>query len=262
MRQVALALSHLYADEGFAGRPADSFSDVRPAIVGSPAGQRPFDTIIDLTDVEGASLYCSDEAAAALREAISAIPERAIHWIDTGDYHYLSLFWLEKVREPFTLVLFDNHPDDQPTAFDPDALSCGSWVAAARSSLPLMKGDVWVRRAKDVSALLLPNPGSSAVPVASSSTDRALTGSATLPLYLSIDLDVISPDEFSTDWDQGDMTFDELCSAVAALASRHRIIGIDVCGGITESKGATGVQLARNASLRSALLSFLGALLL
>ncbi|MBQ0077520.1 MAG: hypothetical protein KBS55_02655 [Bacteroidales bacterium] len=239
MRQIALALSSLYADEEF-------------------AGPQPFDALVDLTALEGASLYCSDDAAAAVRDAISALPARAVHWIDTGDYHYLSLFWLEKIDEPFTLVLFDNHPDDQPTAFDPGALSCGSWVAAARSSLPLMKRDVWVRHAADLEALLgncLAGTAGGPCPEDDFETVAAL------PIYLSIDLDVLSPTEFSTDWDQGDMTFRELCSAISRLAARHRIIGIDVCGGITESKGATGAQLARNAALREALLSFLGALL-
>lgn len=97
----------------------------------------------DFSTLEGTNCYCSEESAARIRQAISGLPLSAVHMIGTGDYHYISLFWLERIREPFSLVLFDNHPDDQPSAFSPDTLSCGSWVAEARK-LPCCIGTYWL----------------------------------------------------------------------------------------------------------------------
>ncbi len=154
------------------------------------------------------------------------MPLRAFHCIGTGDYHYVSLFWLERVSEPFLLVLFDHHPDDQPAAFGADLLSCGGWVADARR-LPMLRSDVWIRDAADFPAL------------------RTLPD---LPLYLSVDLDVLSEDYARTDWDQGRMTLDELSGALRELTASRRILGVDLCGGHTLEKGASPEDLALNAS--------------
>lgn len=180
--------------------------------------------VLDFTALEGTSLYCDDAAADAIRKRIAGLPAEGIHWIDTGDYHYLSLFWLEKISEPFELILFDNHPDDQPTAFGEGLLSCGSWVAEARRRLPCLKSCIWIKKTSDFKA------------------------SEGLPVYLSIDKDVLSEDYARTDWDQGSMTIDELLALVCDISSHRRIIGIDICGGKTISKGATATDLSINLS--------------
>ena len=72
---------------------------------------------LDLKDLEGSCCYCDSDVEEAIRKAISPLPVSGIHWIDTGDYHYISKLWMEKIQEPFALVLFDNHPDDQDGAF-------------------------------------------------------------------------------------------------------------------------------------------------
>ena len=186
---------------------------------------------IDFTQLEGTNCYCSAESAAEIRHAFSNLPLEAFHEIGTGDYHYLTLFWLERIREPFVLVLFDHHPDDQPGAFGAELISCGGWVALARQ-LPLMRGDLWIRDASDFARLdTLPD----------------------LPLYLSVDLDVLSPAYARTDWDQGRMTLDELSGALLRLRAGRRIIGVDLCGGNVPEKGASPEDLALNASTGEAL---------
>lgn len=180
---------------------------------------------VDLTGIEGTSCYCSPEAEAELRNRLSALPDGGLFWIDTGDYHYISKLRLERIAEPFALVLFDNHPDDQADAFGSGLLSCGGWVKAARNSLPLMQTDY-------LNTAGIP-PG--------------------LPVFLSIDLDVLSPAFARTDWDQGSMTLDELLSAARRIKAEHRVLGIDICGGITAAKGGTAEDRRINAGTRAAL---------
>ena len=186
---------------------------------------------VDFSHLEGTNCYCSAESADRIRREIAGLPVGAFHYIGTGDYHYQTLFWLERLREPFSLVLFDNHPDDQAGAFGGELLSCGGWVAAARR-LPCCHTDVWIRSAADF---------------------PALEGLPQLPVYLSVDLDVLSPEFARTDWDQGGLTLPELTRALRRVAGSRPLLGVDLCGGNTAEKGASPEDLALNASTGEAL---------
>ncbi|MBO4605935.1 MAG: hypothetical protein J5667_05295 [Bacteroidales bacterium] len=178
---------------------------------------------IDLKDLEGTNCYCSPEAAAVISHEIDRIPLSTVCWIDTGDYHYLSYFRGRQITEPFELILLDNHTDDFD---DADCLSCGNWVRALRRDAPM-------------------------------SFQAERRNPLSLPVFLSIDLDVLNPNEFKTNWDQGTMTFDELMETIRSIAAQRRIIAIDICGGITESKGALSCDLSFNRLQRQRLLDFL-----
>lgn len=175
---------------------------------------------IDLRSLEGTNCYCSPEAAEVIARRLAGVPLSTVCWIDTGDYHYLSYFRGCQIREHFELVLLDNHTDD----FDlSDTLSCGNWVTALRR-------------------------------------DSKMADRESLPVFLSIDLDILSPSEFRTNWDQGTMTFAELLDTIREIAATRRIIAIDICGGLTESKGAMSCELDLNRNQRERLLSLLGEL--
>lgn len=174
----------------------------------------------DFSGLEGSCCYCSEETAREMRRRISRLPLEGVHYIGTGDYHYQTLFRLERIERPFGLLLIDNHPDDQPGAFGQELLSCGNWVLHARR-LPFLHWYGWVRRAADY---------------------RGISPEEGLPLYLSIDMDALSEDYARTGWDQGDMKLDELTGILSDLARRcgggKGIIGADICGGITPGNGS------------------------
>lgn len=189
--------------------------------------------IVDFSDLGGVTCYCDPESERSIREALSGEPANAIHWIDSGDYHYVTLFYLEKISEPFALVLIDNHSDDQACAFDAGCLSCGSWVARARETLPRMLETHWMK-------------------------DGAVPESGTgLPVYISIDKDVLSEEYYRTDWDQGKMTLPGLMKALELLFHSRRVLGVDICGGLTISKGARAEDLALNRLTDSELQDFI-----
>ena len=224
------------------------YSDFPTGIAGRSA--------IDLTSLDGTNCYCSDDASDAIRKALSEVPSEALHWIDTGDYHYASLFFLEKIRTPYTLFLFDHHPDDQDSAFGTDILSCGNWIARARQ-LPNQSEDFLIDR--------FPQPGSTDFGTVSSGLQTntiCSRGKGDRPkAYLSIDKDVMCRDSARTNWDQGDMTLQELKDLIIRISYKYDIIGADVCGGLTESKGAGAEDLkincATDAELRELLLNLM-----
>lgn len=111
---------------------------------------------LDCTKIVGTDCYCDDDAVKAINEMIdnaesgcktgcnSIIENRdgskccnssandiaeqpAIHFFDNGNYHYMSKLWTDRVQEPFSLIVFDHHPDMQPPRFG-GILSCGGWV--------------------------------------------------------------------------------------------------------------------------------------
>ena len=165
---------------------------------------------LDVSGIEGTDLYCDSESAATIKEEIDGMPLRAIHHIGNGNYHYVSLFFLERIREPFELILFDHHSDDQPGAFGEGLLSCGSWVLEARNKLPNLKYVNWIGK-----------PG----------TDNSYTDSGNrLPVYVSIDLDVLGEEFIETVWDQGDMTPEKLERILGGIAGKRKILGVDICG--------------------------------
>lgn len=174
--------------------------------------------IIDCRDIEGTRCYLDDDAKAQLLERIDGHSVDGIHFIDSGNYHYLSLLWLGKIKQDFNLVLFDHHPDDQPPSFGM-ITSCGGWVLEAKETLPHMK-NVYTFGVGEV-------PSLQDIP-----TD--------IPLYISIDKDVLSKDYAITDWDQGDMTLPEMLDILTSLFESHDVIGVDICGESGEMAESAG----------------------
>ena len=83
--------------------------------------------VIDAVSMTGTNGYCDDMAKENFREMMKEYPTKGIHFIDGGNYHYLTLLWLSLIEEPFDLIVFDNHSDMQKPAFG-DVLSCGGWI--------------------------------------------------------------------------------------------------------------------------------------
>lgn len=163
---------------------------------------------IDCRDLEGTRCYLDDNSKEQLLERMEAASLNGIHFIDSGNYHYLSLLWLSQIKEDFSLILFDHHPDDQPPSFGA-ITSCGGWVLEATETLPHLKNvyTFGVGEMPNVSEI-----------------------STAIPLYVSIDKDVLSTEYAITDWDQGDMSLDEMKNILNNLLSDRRLIGVDICG--------------------------------
>ena len=85
---------------------------------------------LELGDIQGTNCYCDEEAEAAIKERISLMEPSGIHFLDSGNYHYVSKIWLDKIEEEFELLVFDHHTDMQMPMFG-NILSCGGWIQAA-----------------------------------------------------------------------------------------------------------------------------------
>ena len=193
---------------------------------------------VEVQELTGSNCYCDEEAAKVLKEKLEKFSAGEIHFIDSGNYHYMSRIWLEKLETPFRLVAFDNHTDMQLPAFG-GLLSCGGWIAASLEELPLLEKVILI--GPDQEAFDQTEPvfrqkvqylSREKLRIMTPEEKRAFFEKMEMdyPMYISVDKDVLCKDDASTTWSQGDMTLEELCQFVEILLDKQQILGMDVCG--------------------------------
>jgi len=157
-----------------------------------------------------------------LNEIERVIPsfERALCFIGKGDYHYISYILLKRVKVPFCLVVIDNHLDMQ--VFIRECISCGSWMQNAVCLRNLEK-IIHIGK-KDLKMKVKERVYSIGFDI---SKLKMLIGE--LPVYISIDKDILHKSLVNTNWDQGNLFLEDLIKVLSYIP-RDRIIGIDVCG--------------------------------
>ena len=218
---------------------------------------------IDCSDIQETDMYCSKNAYEKIWGRIEPYGIQGIHYIDSGNYHYISKIITDHIDEPFGLVMYDHHTDMQMPMV-PEMMSCGDWAGQALSQNKNLRQRVIVGPPEsDIEQTLESYSGSQ--------SGRLLTFSAEdlhgdllenklklirtdLPLYISIDKDVLGPEYTETNWSQGDMSIDGLERLLSVFLGgqgeeknsdacrndernagdiRHsRILGIDICGEI------------------------------
>ena len=192
----------------------------------------------ELSDLSGCNCYCDAEASDRIRKEIQAFTGKGLHFIDSGNYHYMTRLWLEKLQIPFRLLVFDNHTDMQPPAFG-GLLSCGGWIVASLEELPLLQEVILVGPDEEAYTQVEPDLQQKVLFLSreklSTMTAEEKVGffnnlSEDLPLYVSVDKDVLCKGDASTTWSQGDMHLSELMSFLELVLERQNILGMDVCG--------------------------------
>ena len=204
--------------------------------------------LVRLDDVEGTNCYCDPEAEAEILRRMAPVAEQ-VRWIDSGDYHYVSKILAGLETEPFTLVLLDNHPDDQAPAFG-GVLSCGSWVREMKERNPMLEA-VWT---------LGPDHR-----IRGGQVDRELEdGIGDLleelkgrRVYLSVDKDVLDRAHARTDWSQGTYSLEQLKGWLGRILDEADVVAVDLCGELSPGKGATPEDLRVNCETNIELQEFI-----
>lgn len=225
-------------------------------------GKKPF---VDLTDIPGTNCYCDDAAKAEIIKRLDLFDQTEcviydsdkckndyisagdkfiynakdisqlnglkriplIRFIDSGNYHYMSLFFMQKINVPFTLLLLDNHPDTKPAVFG-GITSCGGWVREASESFPTLERIIMA--GVDETLLEEESPLPDKAITTSLSELPSLLKSIKTPLYISLDKDIMSEEYARTDWSQGPYSLDEIITVLKAAFETNKIIGFDICG--------------------------------
>lgn len=216
---------------------------------------------IDCSDIQETNMYCSKNAYEKIWGRIEPYGIQGIHYIDSGNYHYITKIITDHITEPFGLVMYDHHTDMQ-IPMVPEMMSCGDWA-----------GQTLIQN-ENLRQLVVVGPPESDIEqtlesYSGSQSGRLLTFSAEdlhgdllenklklirtdLPLYISIDKDVLGTEYTETNWSQGDMSIGGLEHLLGVFLGcqddekntdacrnderyaggiRHsRILGVDICG--------------------------------
>ena len=218
---------------------------------------------IDCSDIEETDMYCSKEANKRIWEKIKPYGIQGIHYIDSGNYHYISKIITDHIDEPFGLVMYDHHTDMQ-IPMVPGMMSCGDWAGQALSQNKNLRQLVIVGPPeKDIDQTLESYNGSQSGRLLIFSAEDLHGGlledklkliRTDLPLYISIDKDVLGTEDCETNWSQGNMSIgglerllgvflggqgeernsDACCNdeRYAGDIRHSRILGVDICGEI------------------------------
>ena len=195
---------------------------------------------VDCTGLQGTDCYCSPESYGKLQELLAPFSPEGLHLIDSGDYHYVTKLWTDKIDQPFSLVLFDHHPDMQPTLFE-DMLSCGSWVKDVLETNPFLHKVFIVGAAEPLVEAMTTGYGdkvkcySEADLSHEEGWNRFSEEHVDCPVYISVDKDVLNGASAATNWDQGSLTLDELESLLGIILKKEAVVGVDICGECSRS---------------------------
>ena len=190
-------------------------------------------TWLDLSGISGTDCYCDDEAVAVINAELNKAgcnDASGVHFIDNGNYHYMSKIWTDKIAESFTLVVFDHHPDMQEPRFG-DILSCGGWVKKVLDENKFIDNVVIIGVAdhlvKEIRSEIASFICESEI---ANHTFHIPHFTSPLPLYISIDKDALSTDYAATNWDQSSLSLEHMKAIISAIAKDRKIIGVDICG--------------------------------
>ncbi|MDO5520927.1 MAG: arginase family protein [bacterium] len=190
---------------------------------------------IDCTNIQGTDCYLDELAAAEIEQRMKPYPPEGIHFIDSGNYHYISKLWTDKIREPFSLIVFDHHTDMQPSLFE-ELLSCGSWVKEVLDSNEFLKKVVLIGAKEELIEQVDLKYKSRIICFSEREiTNKKAWGAfARLhlqePVYISLDKDVLDKKEAVTNWDQGSVSVLKLEEYLGYILNEETVIGIDICG--------------------------------
>ncbi len=194
----------------------------------------------DASKIRGTNGYLDSEAKSEIQRIFCRQDFKSVHFIDSGNYHYLSKLWTDRICENFDLVVFDHHSDMQKPAFE-GMLSCGSWIRAVLEENPFLK-TLHLIGVKDELAAEIDLKYSSKINLylesecgASDFAEQTLSRlcnqhSTSVPVYISVDKDVLPETEVKTNWDGGSLPFRKLLQILSGIFESRTVIGVDICG--------------------------------
>lgn len=187
---------------------------------------QPTDEVLDCRTLRGTNSYLDDVAKKKLEERLKKEPVEGIHFLDSGNYHYLTLLWMKKIQRDFSLILWDNHPDMQPPAFG-KMISCGDWIYEALEYLPHLKHVYMQGVDEKLIEALQPLPEKITVV---DPEDEKIQPDRQYPVYISVDKDVLSKQDARCNWTQGVMQLQELENRILYVDQHFEVIAMDFCG--------------------------------
>lgn len=211
---------------------------------------------IDCSDIIGINGYCDDQAIKIIRSRIAGFPLNAIHFIGSNNYHYISKLWIDRIKRPFSLVLFDYHSDMQPGMIE-GLLSCGNWVKSLLDENNYLQKVFLIGTSYNSMSQIEKkyNKRCYCFPENQIGDDKKwklfVNGNIKGSLYISIDKDVLSSDYALTGWHHGKMNLDEIKAYLTDVYSNGNILGADICGDVMKNENVSELMRVQKLDQRT-----------
>ena len=191
--------------------------------------------VINCKEISGTNCYCDEEGARLLKNKIKDFTPDGIHFIDSGNYHYISEFWIDKIKKPFDLIVFDHHTDMKESMFL-GLLSCGSWVKDVLDTNHYINKVILIGPARKYRNQIEDKYNNKVIVIDEDdlrkrdAKDIANILNIKEPVYISVDKDILSENVIETNWDQGNLSLKELKDILKKIMNKEEVIGVDICG--------------------------------
>ena len=221
--------------------------------------------LVDASGITGTDCYCDDLALQQLTKMLADISVYGIHYIDGGNYHYLSKIFTDKLKQSFDLIVFDHHHDMQSPLFG-QILSCGGWIKEVLDNNTFLN-QVLIVGVQDELITQDIRTQYTQVQFITENEIIGLFGNVSkdigkdsilldkknlllnkkvvqyifdkihieYPVYISIDKDVLSKQQYQTNWDQGILSTKSLKSLLSLMVKQYQVLGMDICGEMDEA---------------------------
>ena len=190
---------------------------------------------VDCKDLKGVDCYCDEDGRKELRHILAPYPAKALHFIDSGDYHYLTEYWVSKLQEPFSLIVLDHHPDMQQPQWE-GVISCGGWVTDVLEKNPFVRNIIIVGASDELIHQVPVHLREKVTFYSQSEIDHHQAWPSKAgklihePVYISIDKDVLRKQDTITDWSNGDMSLMQMQAVLRIIYAHEKVIGVDITG--------------------------------
>lgn len=192
---------------------------------------------IDCSDIRECDLYCSKGAEEEIKSRIKPYGIHGIHFIDSGNYHYVTKITTDFIEQEFILILFDHHTDMQKPMID-NMISCGDWAGKVLKTNSLLQQLVLIGPQDDDISQVLNEKGIKEKLLTISAEEiqsgedksKIFMIKKNFPVYVSIDKDLLDEKYSMTNWSQGKMSLPMLERLLMPILKSEKILGIDICG--------------------------------
>ncbi|WPX09375.1 arginase family protein [Anaerocellum danielii] len=174
-------------------------------------------TCIDFKDLPSTKYMCSKKVLDSISEKIKKV-ENSLFFLGAGEYHHFTYMLLKKINETFSLIVIDKHVDYADTY--QGFITCGSWLKDAAGLNQIAEIFVLSEEKKNVP--------SSKIKIFPPTEYKNIK--PCLPVYISIDKDILTKFSINTTWDQGHCLPKTLIEIVSQFSSSFEIVGADICG--------------------------------
>lgn len=109
--------------------------------------------IIDLSYLgPKARLWLNRRTKEEIESRVRHLEQNAVTFLGSGDFHHISHILIDRFKQPFSLIIFDFHPDWDTFA---PRLGCGSWVTQTLKNKNILKCLLMGVSSSDISSFRL-----------------------------------------------------------------------------------------------------------